>query len=156
MTSYPVAQVEIVINGMVHEIAAGLSPSLPHSVLLGTDVPPMLELLPGLSKDALIMTRAQLRRQEREDSLRWDRQQAESSEAHNLPSQGMTDAADEVALNSPLLTEEIGKDQTEDKLEDFFHLTRIYFQEAMCAQSYPKDKGAKRAGRPQTQEVSWT
>ena len=116
----------------------------------------MLELLPGLSEDALVMTRAQLRRQEREDSLRWDRQQAKSSEAHNLPSQGMTDAADEVALNSPILMEEIGKDQTDDKLEDFFHLTRIYLQEARSAQSYRKDKSAKRTGRPPTQEVSWT
>ena len=43
--SYPLAQVEIVVGGQVLAVEVGVSRTLPVSVLLGTDVPQLVDLL---------------------------------------------------------------------------------------------------------------
>ena len=70
--SYPLAQVEIAVGGQVLAVEAGVSRTLPVSVLLGTDVPQLVNLLSGekgveagegMPDEALaVTTRAQTRR----------------------------------------------------------------------------------------------
>ena len=43
--TYPLAEVEISVSGRVLTVEAGVSRTLPASVLLGTDVPELMTLL---------------------------------------------------------------------------------------------------------------
>ena len=83
--SYPLAQVEIAVGGQVLAVEAGVSRTLPVSVLLGTDVPQLVNLLSGekggveagegMPDEALaVTTRAQTRRNAEETILREQRQ----------------------------------------------------------------------------------
>ena len=56
---YPVASVEIEIQGNTFTVEAGVSDKLPQSVLLGTDVPGLKELLKGEEKAHMVVTRSQ-------------------------------------------------------------------------------------------------
>ena len=56
---YPVASVEIEIQGNTFTVEAGVSDRLPQSVLLGTDVPGLKELLKGREKAHMVVTRGQ-------------------------------------------------------------------------------------------------
>ena len=56
---YPVASVKIEIQGNTFTVEAGVSDRLPQSVLLGTDVPGLKELLKGGEKAHLVVTRGQ-------------------------------------------------------------------------------------------------
>jgi len=72
---YPLARVEIEVNGQTHEVEAAVSKSLPMSMLMGTDVPAMSTLVMsklGQKEAALaVVTRAQRKAQEEEEASRW-------------------------------------------------------------------------------------
>ena len=60
---YPVATVEIRVQGRRVAVEAAVSDKLPHSVLLGTDVPELVSWLKKENKALMIVTRSQSRRQ---------------------------------------------------------------------------------------------
>ena len=75
---YPLADVEVEVGGRRIQVEAAVSDTLPMSVLLGTDVEELGELLgegilkkaPEQKDEALVVTtRAQARRQEREEAI---------------------------------------------------------------------------------------
>ena len=75
---YPLADVEVEVGGRRIQVEAAVSDTLPMSVLLGTDVEELGELLgEGILKKAqeqkdeavVVTTRAQARRQEREEAI---------------------------------------------------------------------------------------
>ena len=70
---YPLAELEIEIGGSMFAIEAGVTDHFPISVLLGKDVPELMQLLkqPRDSKvtDVLVVTQAQAERQRRENAL---------------------------------------------------------------------------------------
>ena len=107
ITTYPLADVELVIDDVAQEIRVGVAQSLPHSVLLGTDVPHLIDLLatptPDAPEDALVATRAQLRRQERDASLRYTRQLEDDARTHSLinHSDAETDVSSSLTAVSP-------------------------------------------------------
>ena len=86
VTSYPLADIEIVLDGQPLEVRAAVSSTLLHSVLLGTDVPHLFALLSDeMQPDvALVATRAQLRRQEQDEKLRFDRLRRENAQPTTL------------------------------------------------------------------------
>ena len=62
-TSYPLAYVHLDVEGVKLQVTADISQALPVSVLLGTDVPELGQLLQATPyADAMVMTRAQTRR----------------------------------------------------------------------------------------------
>lgn len=89
---YPLAEVEMVVDGIPLQVEAAVSDTLPVLVLLGTDVPELNTLLgkqvscaaPEQVQDALIVTtRAQARRRETEDVIQL--QQEAETEAQVTP-----------------------------------------------------------------------
>ena len=69
------AVASICIDSEQYTVRVGVSCSLPHSVLLGTDVPGVFcHLADEDAADVLVVTRAQRLRQEREEALRLERQ----------------------------------------------------------------------------------
>ena len=80
---YPLANVELVVDGIPLQVEAAVSDTLPVSVLLGTDVPELDTLLekqvagavPERVKDALVVTtRAQARRREADNVIQLQRE----------------------------------------------------------------------------------
>ena len=49
--SYPMAEVEITVRDRIMQVEAGVSRTLPVSVLLGTDVPQLFGMLPNTGKE---------------------------------------------------------------------------------------------------------
>ena len=86
VTSYPLADIEIILDGQPLEVRAAVSSTLPHSVLLGTDVPHLFALLADDPQPdvALVATRAQLRRQEQDEKLCFDRLRRENAHPTTL------------------------------------------------------------------------
>ena len=82
--SYPVAEVVITVGGQTMTVTAGVSGTLPVSVLLGTDVPQLIRLLneDPAQKDAepdkalVVTTRAQARREKEETTSREQKERA--------------------------------------------------------------------------------
>ena len=72
--SYPLAQVELEVEGRPVTVEAAVSDTLPRSVLLGTDVPEMSELLEQRKSGKhrgnalVVMTRRQARKQQEEEA----------------------------------------------------------------------------------------
>ena len=71
---YPVAKVQVMVDGKAVEVEAAVSETLPMDVLLGKDVPEFYELLDGAcsqqkSQDEtmVVMTRAQRWKQKEEE-----------------------------------------------------------------------------------------
>ena len=70
IVSYPMAVASICIDSEQYTVRVGVSCSLPHSVLLGTDVPGVFcHLADEDATDVLVVTRAQRLRQEREEAF---------------------------------------------------------------------------------------
>ena len=75
MTLYPLAEIDMELEGLKMKVTAAVSDRLPVSVLLGTDTPELSMLLrfdlttthTTAVEEALVMTRAQLRAQEEEE-----------------------------------------------------------------------------------------
>ena len=75
MTLYPLAEVDMELEGLKMKVTAAVSDRLPVSVLLGTDTPELSRLLRSdlatthttAVEEALVMTRAQQRVQEKEE-----------------------------------------------------------------------------------------
>ena len=63
VVEYPVATVEIRVQGRRVTVEAAVSDKLPHSVLLGTDVPELVSWLKKEDKALMVVTRSQSRRQ---------------------------------------------------------------------------------------------
>ena len=71
---YPLAQVELQVEGKLLMVEATVSDTLPRSVLLGTDVPQLTELF-GQQKTCkqrenalVVVTRSQARKQQKEEA----------------------------------------------------------------------------------------
>ena len=84
---YPLALVQVQMDGHTLEVEAAVSDNLPMSMLLGTDVPEMVELLGGQvqkpTENAMATTtRAQAKRQQQEDAEREERQEKSGARAH--------------------------------------------------------------------------
>ena len=62
---YPVARIEIKVRGQGVTVEAAVSDKLPHSVLLGTDVPELVSLLKREDKALMAVTRSQAKRLKR-------------------------------------------------------------------------------------------
>lgn len=66
---YPLAQIEIEIGDSTFAVEAGVTDQLPVSVLLGKDIPELMELLEQpKGVNALVVTRAQAEKQRREEA----------------------------------------------------------------------------------------
>ena len=67
---YPLARVTVSVRGKPYSLVAAVSESLPVSVLLGRDVPVLIELLQvaGSAADVLVMTRAQKRQHQQAEA----------------------------------------------------------------------------------------
>ena len=96
---YPLAEVGVEVDGKVIKVDAAVSESLPVSVLLGTDVPELTELLKGVtmeraqSEDTLVvMTRARAKREEREETIEREREQLLGARPHSLDELGENEA----------------------------------------------------------------
>ena len=84
---YPLANVELQLGGVVFTVEAAVSDRLPMSVLLGTDVPQLAELLNGVgqetgpkddggeARDVLVVTRSQQEARQRVEEEQLERQQ---------------------------------------------------------------------------------
>ena len=93
---YPMAEVEMELEGVKLQVTAALSDTLPVSILLGTDVPELGARLGGLlranphtvhsegSDQALVVTRAQVRRHEEEVCLRQASEQASEVQMNSI------------------------------------------------------------------------
>ena len=83
---YPLANIEVQLGGMAFMVEAAVSDRLPMSVLLGTDVPQLVELLNGVGRepgldsdggeamDVLVMTRSQRAAQEQVEEQQREKQ----------------------------------------------------------------------------------
>ena len=91
--SYPLTEVQIAVGGRVFTVEAGVSHTLPVSVLLGTDVPHLVYFLKdeqpeeaGVQDEALaVVTRAQARRQEEETTTLELKEHASGVQPRALP-----------------------------------------------------------------------
>ena len=63
VVEYPVVTVEIRVQGIRVTIEPAVSDKLPHSVLLGTDVPELVSWLKKENNALMVVTRSQSRRQ---------------------------------------------------------------------------------------------
>ncbi len=97
--SYPLSQIDIVVDSITIQVEAAVSSTLPVSVLLGTDVPQLPSLLHILQQqpesstaEAMVVTRARDRRQQAEER---ERQAKEASSGVNpSPLVDQTDTGD--------------------------------------------------------------
>ena len=76
---YPLADVNMEVDGLPITVEAAVSETLPAAVLLGTDVPQLTELLGGQSKkfkleDVLVVTTRARARQQLEEILRREKE----------------------------------------------------------------------------------
>ena len=100
---YPLAQVEVEIEGQSFEIQAAVADRLPMAVLLGTDVPQLPELLSGellgsetKIENALVVTRARARQQLEEAAEQQLREQRSGVQPTTLDRIGVTTEPEEV------------------------------------------------------------
>ena len=94
ITTYPVATVEIQVNGKQIVVEAAVSDTLPRSVLLGTDVQELSELLgqPSTHKDSgfAVLTRNRARQQKQEDKERQHKERESGATPTTLESIGQS------------------------------------------------------------------
>ena len=109
MVLYPLAEVELELDGAKMKVKAAVSDTLPVSVLLGTDVPELGRLLranpstvrtEGVEEALVVTTRAQQRKKETEEAI-----QAAKEEVSG-------------AKPNPLEVQEEEAEQEGDKLEE--------------------------------------
>lgn len=90
--SYPLALVQVQVEGRTLEVEAAVSSTLPMSMLLGTDVPELMTLLGSgrgrSTEDAMVVTRAQAKRQQAEMVEREYQQERSGVQPH--PVEGVT------------------------------------------------------------------
>ena len=67
---YPLAMVNVVVDGRELVIKAGLAEKFPVDVLLGTDIPDLMKLIHSDTeeKECLVLSRAQALREERKET----------------------------------------------------------------------------------------
>lgn len=94
---YPLARVEVEVDGQAHEVEAAVSTKLPMSMLMGTDVPALPALVTAKLGEVetahAVMTRAQKKAQESEEAS--DRLREKESEVHP---RNLTESQEEVRL----------------------------------------------------------
>ena len=86
---YPLAQVRIEVEGKSLEVQAAVADCLPVAVLLGTDVPQLVNLLAGempqaSTADAMVVTRARARQQQEEEAEQQDKNRQSGVQPHVL------------------------------------------------------------------------
>ena len=82
MALYPVANVEMEVGGRLIKVKAAVSNTLPMSVLLGRDVPELMDLLENKGDALAVMTRAQARQQDKEECVRQQREKESGVQPH--------------------------------------------------------------------------
>ena len=155
IVSYPVATVEIVVDGKQITVEAAVSDTLPRSVLLGTDVQELSELLtqPTADKESgfVVLTRNRARQQQQEEEERQQREKESGVKPTSLESLGGSEAEEqdgEEDLNgsenmereAERLDEEPGEYGNEDYL-----LTEYGFADDIFLQSNKEKKYLSRA-----------
>ena len=84
IVTYPIADVELLVDDCLMEIQAAVSETLPESALLGKYIPGITQLLSSSVQDVLAVTRAQHRQQEAECKLRMEREVADSATSKSV------------------------------------------------------------------------
>ena len=132
---YPLAEVDMELQGMKIKVEAAVSPNLPASVLLGTDVPVLKELLgdsiklEGRREEVVLVTvtRAQKKKQLIEEDAERQQEQESGAQTHMLDANPLTPPQTEDTVQTEIVpevqsvTEEAvpeDKSQTETKLRD--------------------------------------
>ena len=111
MDLYPLAKVEMELNGTRIETIAAVSDHLHVSALLGTDVPELIQLLGTAAKnsnigkieEAMVITRAQARRKEDEEATQRSKEEESGVQANPLIEQTreeITDCPDQPSVGS--------------------------------------------------------
>ena len=85
--TYPLARVELEVEGRALIVEAAVSDTLPQSVLLGTDVPDLSELLKAerWGKALMVVTRSQARKEISSNSVQMESSSEGSSEPEEKP-----------------------------------------------------------------------
>ena len=86
---YPLAQVRIEVEGKFLEVQAAVADRLPVAVLLGRDVPQLVDLLAGemqevVTTDAMVVTRARARQQQEEEAEQQSKERQSEVQPHAL------------------------------------------------------------------------
>ena len=162
IVSYPVATVEIVVDGKQITVEAAVSDTLPRSVLLGTDVQELSDLL-GQPKDSsfVVLTRNQARRKQQEDEELQRKEKESGAKPTTLESSGESEAekqgrGEELEGMEPenkkqeaeQLREESGEDENEDherSTRDKPLLTEYSFSDDIFLESNKEKKYLSRA-----------
>ena len=117
--SYPLAQVEIVVDGVAYILEVAVSASLPVSVLLGRDVPEIVSLSEakhkavGMHGDGFkevmeVVTRKQASKKRTEETQLIEREKEEA-----VVTTPVTDPAGEDPVETPMVTDLAGEDPVE-------------------------------------------
>jgi len=111
---YPLAQVEMEIDGQSFEIQAAVADRLPMAVLLGTDVPQLPELLSGellgseaKIENALVVTRARAKQQLEEEAEQQLKEQRSGVQPTTLEMVGETAGQEDVTTTQGNQDEEV-------------------------------------------------
>ena len=110
---YPITIIDVVVSSIPLQVEAAVSTSLPVSMLLGTDVPELNELLQKSPQvaDALVMTRAQVRQQDRDQ-----RQQTQTEATCDVhPTPVATNDEEEDSPKQPTFDRDNEKDDTPEQ-----------------------------------------
>ena len=144
---YPLAQLEVEVDGQAFEVQAAVADRLPLAMLLGTDVPQLPDLLQGKMEStagpkivsALVVTRAGARRQREEEEEAVSREQRSEVRPTSLEEIHEQESEDK----------ELELEWIKDMDEDLFHggrekmrLTRS--QKRMNKKKYQKDEGQEK------------
>ena len=120
---YPLAMVDIEVRGKKMAVEAAVSETLPMSVLLGTDVPELGELLGATSPEEealVVLTRAQAKRQQEEERIEQLREQQSATRPNSLNIRGGVSEDSVDTGNEPISTQqqEQPQQQQKERLED--------------------------------------
>ena len=122
---YPLAIVELQVEGRLVTVEAAVSDTLPRSVLLGTDVPEMSELLEQRKtgkhngKALVVMTRRQAKKQQEEEAAMQKRQKESGARPTPMDHEQEQTTPETEDDEEPTLTKEHDPEFTDDSdMED--------------------------------------
>ncbi len=126
MVLYPLAEVELELEGRKRTVKAAVSETLPVSVLLGTDVPELGQLLrvnpssvhsEGVEEALVVTTRAQQKRKESEERIQASKEERSGVKPTPLETLEKTGAV-ERGRDEPEQTELTGEGEKETTVQD--------------------------------------
>ena len=132
--SYPLAKVKVVVRGRVVMVEAAVSETLPRSVLLGTDVPQLSELLEDSREKRnggvsfAVLTRRQARRQKEEERERQQKEKESGAKPTALETEEeqTEEKQTEEEQMKPLEDKERREDEEEDGLQEFDFADEVF------------------------------